>query len=215
MLNFLCQSRVQFNLYKFIALTGLLLLVVSVVLPTYALYALEIKRLEAKHEVNIAKAEIESANLFKVFLDASQKSADSAQKGTDAALANVEAAKLAQGTDKAKRMEEAKNQLLKAMTQLQEATADLGKKTDEFHRQAESIVRKTQESEYQVEVLDTINLAAFYSKFLLFAGVAVGLTLSVFGFVLWYRKVQVFEDKVLEKAAAEALAENQEQVATT
>ena len=78
------------NLYKFIALTGLLLLVVSVALPAYALYALEIKRLEAKQEVNIAKAEIESANLFKVLLEASQKSADAAKKGADAALANVE-----------------------------------------------------------------------------------------------------------------------------
>ena len=198
------------NLYKFIALTGLLLLVVSVALPAYALYALEIKRLEAKHEVNIAKADIESANLFKVLLDASQKSADSAGKGADAARANVDAARLYRGPDKAKRMEDAKNQLLKSTTQLQEASADFGKKTEEFHRQAVLLVRQTQESEYQTDVLETINLAAFYSKFLLFAGVAVGLSLSVLGFILWYRKVQVFEDRVLERAAAKALSENQE-----
>ncbi len=203
------------NLYKFIALTGLLLAVVSVVLPSYALYALELQRLQSRKAVNIAKAEIESANLYKVLLGASEKSAEAAGKGADAARANLESARVSKGPDKAKRMEDAKNQLLKAMTQLQEESTELGKKTDEFHRQAVSIIRNTEESEYQVEVLETIGLAAFYSKFLLFAGVAVGLTLSVFGFILWYRKVQVFEDRVLKKAAIEILSEIQEQVAST
>ena len=58
------------------------------------------------------------------------------------------------------------------MTQLQEESTELGKKPmsfiDRLFRLSEILKRASR----QVEVLETIGLAAFYSKFLLFAGVA-------------------------------------------
>lgn len=204
------------NLYKFIALTGLLLLVVSVALPAYALYALEIKRLEAKREVNITKDEIENSKVMKLLVESAQQKMDAAKTAGEAANENLKLAQISKGTSsqRLKRLEEAKAEVQKALIHLQETTSDFSKKADEYFKQVTLVTRRTVDNEYQVEVMDSIALAAFYSKFLLFAGVSLGLTLSVFGFILWYRKVQVFEDRVLTKAAAEALSENQEEVVT-
>lgn len=49
------------NLYKFIALTGLLVLIISVVLPAYSLVTMEMKRLDVVRELNKTSATLEEA----------------------------------------------------------------------------------------------------------------------------------------------------------
>ena len=66
------------NLYKFIALSGLLLLIVSIVLPGYAVVNLEWKRLAAVRELNITKGEIEQSKAMVTTLDAVQAEVKSA-----------------------------------------------------------------------------------------------------------------------------------------
>jgi len=141
------------NLYKFIALTGLLILVISVVLPSYALYALELKRLEAVREINITKGEIEGSTSLKLLVDSAEKTVASANLEAQGALEYAKLAQLEKGSPstRLKRWEEAESRLEKAMTHLREASSDYGKKTDEYNQLASSIVRRTIDNEYQTE----------------------------------------------------------------
>jgi predicted S18 family serine protease len=195
------------NLYKFIALTGLLILVISIVLPSYALYALELKRLEAAREINITKGEIEESKALKLLLDSAEKTVASAKLEAEGALEYAKLAKLKKGSPstKLKTWEEAESRLEKAMTHLRDTSSDYGKKTDEYYKLASSIARRTIDNEYQTEVLEAVNVGVVLTKLLIICGVPLGLIFMLVGFLLWYRKVQKFEDKVLEKAAREIL----------
>lgn len=97
-------------------------------------------------------------------------------------------------------IEAATQRLRDASQKLQSKTEDLGKKTAEAHT-------RNIETDYQNELLETINLGFVLSKILLLIGSLVGIVLALLGFVLWYRKVQVFEDRVLEKTATDLLSQ--------
>lgn len=197
------------NLYKFIALTGLLILVISVVLPAYALVTLEMKRLDLVRELNKTSATLDEAKTLGEEAEAATHNAQAASSQVDAAVARYKAMPKSkhpsrqEANERLRRLDEieAASQGLRDATQkLQAKTEEFGKKTSEAHN-------RSIETDYQNEVLDTINLGFDLSKLLLLIGSFVGIVIALLGFVLWYRKVQVFEDRVLAKEAADLLSQ--------
>lgn len=197
------------NLYKFIALTGLLILIISVVLPAYALVTMEMKRLEVVRELNKTSATLDEAKSLGVEAEAATHDAHAASSQVDAAVARYKAMPKSkhpsrqEATERLRRLDEieaATQRLRDASQKLQSKTEELGRKTSEAHT-------RNIETDYQNEVLETINLGFVLSKILLLIGSLVGLVIALLGFVLWYRKVQAFEDRVLEKTATDLIAQ--------
>jgi hypothetical protein len=193
------------NLYKFLALTGLLLLIISVVLPGYALFSLELKRLEALKELNLTKAEIEKSKIL-------QSESESAKHLVDAANLQVQAAQLRGESltkkkhlsrQELKELKQRVDEVEKAMNNLRDATKTFQSKSEALGKQVAIVELRTVDNEYQGEVLESINLALFFLKFLLFVGIIAGGLIAMVGFGLWYRKVQVFEDIILKLTATE------------
>ena len=202
------------NLYKFIALTGLLVLIISVVLPAYALVTIEMKRLDVVRELNKTSATLEEAKSLGIEAEAATHDAHAASSQVDAAVARYKAMPKSkhpsrqEATERLRRLDEieaATQRLRDTAQKLQSKTEELGKKTAEAHT-------RSIETDYQNEVLETINLGFVLSKILLLIGSLVGLVIALLGFVLWYRKVQLFEDRVLEKAATDLLSQKDDSV---
>jgi len=198
------------NLYKFIALTGLLVLIISLVLPAYALVTLEMKRLEVVKELNLTSAALDEAKTLADETEAATREADAANAQIDGALARYKAMPKSKHpsrqeiTERLRRLDEieaATKDLREASQKLQSKTDEIGKKTAEAHNRSIN-------TDYHNEVLETINVGFFFSKILLIIGLLSGIVVALFGFVLWYRKVQIFEDQVLKKAAMDVLADD-------
>jgi hypothetical protein len=189
------------NLYKFIALTGLLVLIVSVVLQAYALVTMEMKRLEVVRELNKTNATLSEAKGLGEEPEGAKHDANAASVKLDAAVARYKAMPKSkhpsrqEATEQLRRLDEieaASQRLRDASKELQSKAEELGRKTAEAHT-------RSIETEYQNEVLETINLGFVLSKILLLIGSLVGIVIALLGFVLWYRKVQLFEERVIRK----------------
>src|SRR6266536_2055730 len=117
------------NLYKFVALSGLLLLVVSLVLPAYAVVNLEWKRLEAVRELNITKGEIEQSKTAELEVKSAKLTIDAALKEADAANLRVDAVqKQKVSVKKLKELKEAVKQLEKTLSNVSDAQSRLHEK---------------------------------------------------------------------------------------
>lgn len=135
------------SLYKFMAVSGLLILCFSVVWPELRIYELEQQTIQVMGEVNMLK--IETDNLKE-----------------DVAI-----------HDKDKSVTEAlieKRRLLEIKLEQFRTKADLGK-------------------------LATTNTRRM--SHILYMGAALGLILSFLGFILWYRRVQMWQDIAIRKEA--------------
>lgn len=197
------------NLYKFIALTGLLLLIISVVLPAYAIVTMEMKRLDVVRELNKTSATLDEAKNLGVEAEAATHDAHAASSLVDAAVARYKAMPKSkhpsrqEATERLRRLDE-----IEAATQrLRDASQKLQSKTEELGRKTAEAQTRNIETDYQNELLETINLGFIVSKILLLIGSLVGIVLALLGFILWYRKVQVFEDRVLQKTATDLLSQ--------
>ncbi len=192
------------NLYKFVALSGLLLLVVSLVLPAYAVVNLEWKRLEAVRELNITKGEIEQSKTAELEVKSAKLTIDAALKEADAANLRVDAVqKQKVSVKKLKELKEAVKQLEKTLSNVSDAQSRLHEKIDAYTKIVNNVSVRTIDNEYQGEVVDSVLAMEKASEVLGLCGGILGVVLAVGGFAFWYRKVQVFEDRILKKAAQE------------
>jgi hypothetical protein len=197
------------NLYKFIALTGLLILTLSLVLPGYVLVTLEMKRLEVVRELNITSAALDEAKSLQIEAEAATHRAEAASLQVDAAQSRYKAIAKSKNpsrrelTERLKRLDDVEA----ATESVRDATKTLQSKTEELGKKVAEAKARSIDTEYQNDVLETINLGFGLAKLLLLIGLVVGVFIALSGFALWYRKVQVFEDQVLQRAATKALAE--------
>jgi hypothetical protein len=205
------------NLYKFLAITGLLLFTISIVLPCYALVTLEIKRLEAVKELNVTKAESEEAEILEKLVEAARLTVEAARKETEAAFIKEKELQIKKRLRvvTTKDYDEVIQALEKASNNLSEAQKDYTAKSDQYHKQVTLVRKRVIDNEYQTEVLGVINEGVFLNKLVLFLGAIIGGFIAVAGFILWYRKVQVYEDAALkdgaskEKESSEDITESQ------
>lgn len=197
------------NLYKFIALSGLLLLIVSLIAPGYALVNLEWRRLAAVRELNMTRAEIEQSKAMRLEIDSAKSLVDAALKEAEAAglesdLANREKTP----SKKLKALKAAVEKISKANSNLSDAQKHLHEKMDPYAKLAEDINMRTIDNEYQGEVLESVGQMETLSEILGVIGGLIGTMVSIGGFALWYRKVQVFQDRILARGAKGVLGEN-------
>ncbi len=134
------------SLYKFMAVSGLLIICFSVIWPELRIYELEQQSIQLKGEVNILR--IETNNLNK----------DVERHNKDKSIETL---------IEKQRLQEIKLEQLKTK-------AELG----------------------QLAVTNTRRMNR-----ILYIGAALGLTLSFFGFILWYWRVQIWQDKAIRKEA--------------
>lgn len=198
------------NLYKFVALSGLLLLIVSIVAPGYAIVTLEWKRLAALRELNITKGEIDQSQVVELELEAAKKEAQAALHAANAASLESDSA-VAEKTKRGQlaALKKAGESLRDANKSLTDAQRRLAEKSDEFSNLAKSIRVRTIDNEYQGQVLETVSQLQTLSQICGVAGGLLGIILAIGGFALWYRKVQKFQDAILIQQSSEVLNRNQ------
>jgi len=178
MLNFLTPPTD--NLYKFIAITGLLFIFASIFYPTFLNIQINERILESEKDIEIAT--IERTKLERESNDIERKANDMQKK--------VEGFKQNPSNVFAKQLEAE----MKDLEQLQ-------KQTKEFTDVATELQKRNIEIEYKNKI------TKFYNNYLELAlnaaqvGMTIGLILTFLGFTLWFFKVQKHQDLVLLKEA--------------
>jgi hypothetical protein len=168
------------SLYKFMAVAGLLILGFSMIWPELRLYELEKQTVQLMGEVNILKIET----------DHLKESTPILVRDTSAIETTTETAK---GHGRA----------TKAETTPGTTREQLGRKA-----QTEELTEKNHLLQIKLEQIRTKaelgRLATTDTKRVnrvLYMGVILGLVLSLFGFILWYRKVQRWQDIAARRQA--------------
>lgn len=139
------------NLYKFMALSGLLILILSIAYPTYRTLELEQQRQMIRGEIKILEGDVDL--LLKI------------------ALAN---------------------------------TKVRHKTTDPDFLQAVQHKNTLARIEARGMQLDLLESQIKQYKWLYWVGFFIGLLLTVWGFLLWYLRVQRFQDMLLKRQVSEA-----------
>lgn len=178
MLNFLTPPTD--NLYKFIAITGLLFIFASVFYPTFLNIQINERILESEKDseivtIEMTKLERESKDIERKIDDMQKQLKDFKQNPNKSSAKQLEAN-------------------IKDTDQLQ-------KQTKEFMNIATELQKKNIEIEYKNKLTkfynDYLKSALNYAK----VGIIIGMILTIFGFTFWLFRVQKYQDLVLLKEA--------------
>jgi hypothetical protein len=196
------------NLYKFLAMSGLLLLLVCQTYPPWLSYRLSISMFELDKDIKVEELEIKAEETrgkdFKAELDVSQADADDLLKESENLKRLVES----QPSHAQKRRLvkervgplEKKSRLLQA--RVEEIKKGFPEKRAAFTASSDAIAQKLIEVEYKHDLikweLRQLKLLGWVANF----GAGLGALMATWGFRLWYRRVQVYQDAILRKQAA-------------
>jgi len=180
MLNFLIPPTD--NLYKFIAITGLLFIFASFFYPTILNIKINERILESEKDIEIAK--IESAKL--------EREAGEIELKLNIEQKDVETFKENKNIVSPKQLEAEVSDLEQLRKQTKEAT-DI----------AAEQLKKNIEIEYNNKLTKFYNDYFGLASNIALSGEILGFVLMILGFGLWYQKVQKYQDLVLLKEAKE------------
>lgn len=195
------------NLYKFVAMSGLVLFLVSMTYPPWLSYRFSSSIFELEKDTKILELEIEAEETrrtdFKAELDAITADGDNTLKEVE----NLKRLLESQPSRAQKRRLipervalEQKYKLLKA--QVEESKKGFNEKRATFMASSDALRRK------QIELKSRLDLAKWaHGQLKLLGWVAIffaglGAFMANAGFIFWYRRVQVYQDAILRKQTA-------------
>jgi hypothetical protein len=167
------------SLYKFMAVSGLLILGFSMIWPELRLYELEKQVVELAGETKVLK--IESDDLK-----------------DDWEIINTDTIEL-----KAlmRRIEKAQSRDTKAEARASTLLEKRQRLREEHRKKVTLLQIKIEQSQTKFELQGLAETNIKRLSRVMYMGVTVGLILSFFGFILWYRKVQRWQDIAIRRAA--------------
>ena len=177
------------NLYKFQALAGLLIILISLVYPLWFFHKATLGYLAAENE----EAQLTIQRRFTL--------------ARQDMLTKRKTAIAAERDDLRKRIDQLKTQatttdLDKLTAQLKESIRSGEALEDAAHELALSLDLKQREMEYQRHVNDTERIISRAMIGVAIIGLGIGLFYTSTGFRRWDERVQVYQDTILKKQAA-------------
>lgn len=166
------------SLYKFMAVSGLLILGFSMIWPELRLYELEKQVVELAGETKVLK--IESDDLK-----------------DDWEIINTDTIEL-----KAlmRRIEKAQSRDTKAEARASTLLEKRQRLREEHRKKVTLLQIKIEQSQTKFELQGLAKTNIKRLSRVMYMGVTVGLILSFFGFILWYRKIQRWQDIAIRRA---------------
>lgn len=192
------------NLYKFQAIAGLLLILVSVSYPPWLFHKAIVGYLAAENE----KVQLQTQATFaQRRLDTLQRRLDTLLEDPDTLKSSMDAL---ENRRKAERSDSEKVKVSieidRLRTRWQEAVRSREDLVDAAHELSLSLQLKTAQTQHQQTLSNTELWMSRIIVFCAIAGIMVGLILTFRGFQKWYRRVQVFQDAHLKKQSEDRVA---------
>ena len=187
------------NLYKFVAMSGLLLFLVSMTYPPWLHYRLSSSIFELEKDTKILKLETKAEETrrtnFKEALDAIRADSEATGKEVENLKRLVESQ-----PSRAKVAREQKRRLLQA--QVDEIQKRFHEQSAAFTASSDAYEQKLIESQYKLDLVEwTYRQLKLLDWVALFC-VGLGSFMANAGFIFWYRRLQVHQDAILRKQAA-------------
>jgi hypothetical protein len=180
------------NLYKFLAISGLAVVLVSATYPTYLYFDLDQQSLEIQRDTELLSFEVDQLNDISRAIDQTEARVDARMKDVDEQIEKLKRGEITQEAAFA-----ANNQAKAEIATLREQATKLRDKARESQRN--DIDRKLKLRQY-----DLLRERATTIAILGFVGIAVGLVTTVAGFSLWYSRMQRFQDEILARESLRA-----------
>lgn len=186
------------NLYKFLALSGVAMMIGGATFPALTIRDLANKRVEVASDLLFVKAELEST---KPHIEGTHEWAQDLRR----AIAEADAAARDAGSDIAP---EYRARLVKEAEEVIKQVAENDQRTQEVAR----LVARMDGKQLSVEALQDEASLLLKVGYLLFG---IGSVLAVFGFGRWYTLYQRPQDDQMRRQIAEAAAKAKAEAATT
>lgn len=157
------------NLYKFIAISGLILIFLSTVLPAWTIHNMQLEQIEIEGEIDL--------NIFKTkLLEEETKRMQKLDEYLES-LSPTRYRKLMKSEDK----------LSKELERTRETIMDLQNKNMQINI-------KNKKVKYFVDKITQMKLVFIIGNF-------IGTMFTYYGFSLWYRRLQKYQDQIIKNEA--------------
>jgi len=164
------------NLYKFIAISGLLLIFLSTVLPLWLIHNMELELIETEEERDFISYELEILNNEIKLLEKQEEFLQALSSNTKRDLTKLN----------------------------NKETKDIGKaeqKTIDIRKELMKSKIKSEKLSYLVSEITKLKLVIFIGNF-------IGIMFTSYGFSLWYRRLQKYQDEIIKNEARKQLQNN-------
>ena len=178
------------NLYKFLAISGLLLLGFFQVFPLLQLRELRNERIQISGEISILRIDLEHLR-------------NETNRQYDANDSMIKAMEKRTPQDSFWKSEKA---YIDFMVSEYKYVRD---KQDQAYEKRRLIETRIAQIDTKNELLEQVGSDIKYLRFAAFGGSIVAIVIGIWGFKLWYRKVQAPQDRIIARQASE---ENKKQV---
>jgi DNA-binding transcriptional MerR regulator len=175
------------NLYKFLALSGLLILIISTTYPVWLYLELDKQSAGFHRDLKVLNIEAEKFQESRPVVD---KAIRESSKVNSQALDAVE---------KFKKSQISLEEVRKALDEASNASGEATEKIKELEEEVHNWLRQHAEIEYKKDLLEISESAAKRVGGLAVIGTLAGLGITVWGFILWYQRVQKYEDIILKE----------------
>jgi valyl-tRNA synthetase len=177
------------NLYKFIAITGLILILLSIILPFVKEEELSIKMQQDKTSGEVLKAKGKYLHEQNERL---QKSNEMLIESINKHIKQIDdLLKLKKISSSEVLLQEVKD----GTNELQNSLKKYDESINGIQSQLESVIEQKGNTELLLYLAKQLSTVKLISKI----GIVLGLLLTIVGFWLWYTRLQVFQDKSIRK----------------
>lgn len=174
------------NLYKFIALAGVVIFILSVVYPFRWSMEVDQRRLEVERDIEIAKFETVEKKALEMELNLARRLAEQASR-----LLRAEITKSEKSGGSTRAINETIDRLKKESSSFEAKARELSEKLSVSGR-------NTIERTYKLKLWKYYDGYATFLFQVGSIGSTVGFILAVLGFYLWYVKLQRYQDVILK-----------------
>lgn len=184
------------SLYKFVALSGLILILVSITWPPWLLNKLMLSQYEVEKDQKVLEAEINQTGL------------ETLQFGLAEELFNVDTKELKVKTEELQQQSSSskKQALNKEIEGLkahwQERYKELEKRGQDQGRALAANQKMILEMNYKLKVFNWYTRAIRAVYVMAVLTFLIGLVMSVWGFRLWYLRLQIYQDALVKRQAS-------------